>query len=100
MCGPIVRKLVKRDERVVFFFGKRRKLNDSDEFKVGRMIVHVFPELLGQRDGRWYAELIAYNDDVVISGALARSRASAVKKLERRIDSLHLAFNNLYENYV
>ena len=86
------------DEREVFFFGKRRKLNDEGEFKVGRMTVTVFTELVGG-GGSWYATLSAYKGEVTIEGPLGRSPASATKKLERRIDSLVGSFRRLYENY-
>lgn len=86
------------NEREVFFFGKKRKLNDEGEFKVGRMTVTVVSELVG--GGSWYATLSAYKGEVSIEGPLARSAAAATKKLERRIDSLHSAFRNLYESYV
>jgi hypothetical protein len=86
------------NEREVFFFGKKRKLNDEGEFKVGRMTVTVFTELVGG-GGSWYATLSAYKGEVTIEGPLARSAASATKKLERRVDSLVGAFRKLYESY-
>ena len=81
----MVRKLVKRDERVVRFFGKSRKLDHNGGFKVGRMRVLV---VLREPDSRWYADLSGYNDAVTIAVGGARSRAAALKQLERRIEAL------------
>jgi hypothetical protein len=85
--------------REVFFFGKKRKLNDDSAFKVGRMTVRVRTEIAPE-GRRWYATLSAYDGHFKVEGPLGRSKAAAVKKLERRIDSLHRAFNALYESYV
>lgn len=90
---------VKEEPDVVFFFGKKRKLNAQGELKVGRLTVSVVPELVGRPKRLWYATLSGYKGEVTIEGPLARSPASATKKLERRIDSLYSTFRNLYENY-
>lgn len=91
----MAKKSVIDDERVVFFFGKKRKLNDNDEFKVGRLTVRAFTELVGQPEGNWYAELTAYDENVTIHGPLGRSPAAAVKKLERRVQTLYYALKNV-----
>lgn len=90
----MAKKLVKRDENVVFFFGKRRKFNDNDGFKVGRMRVRVMPEMV---QGMWCAELVGYNDERIINVRGARSGVAAVKKLERRVEALHRALSVICE---
>ncbi len=82
---------MKRDERVVRFFGKRRKLDDNGEFKIGRLRVIVLPET--GLSTLWGAMLAGYNDDVTISIDGARSRAAALKQLERRIELLQRALD-------
>ena len=89
----MTKKLVKRDDSIVFFFEKKRKLNDEGAFKLGRMTVRTYPELVGRLEGRWYAELVGYNEDVAVGGPLARSRGAALKQLERRIESLQRALD-------
>lgn len=84
----MVKKLVKSDERVVFFFGKRRKLDENGGFKIGRMYVHTYPQL-----APWCAALVGYNEEVTVSVRNARSRAAALKQLERRIESLQRALD-------
>lgn len=87
----MTKKLVKSDERVVFFFGKRRKLDESGEFKAGRLRVLVLPETA--RGILWHAELFGYDGGVSINVGGARSRAAALKQLERRIESLQRALD-------
>lgn len=87
----MAKKLVNRDERVVFFFGKKRKLDNNDEFKIGRMHVSVVPETA--RSVFWCAELSGYNGKATISIGGARSRAAALKQLERRIELLQRALD-------
>ena len=82
---------VKRDERVVRFFGKRRRLDDNGEFKAGRLRVLVLPETA--RGFLWHADLSGYNDAVTIAVGGARSRAAALKQLERRIELLQRALD-------
>ncbi len=91
----MAKKLVKRDERVVFFFGKKRRLDDNDGFKIGRMTVRAYTELVGRPEGQWYAELIGYDDDVTVQGPLARSKAAALKKLERRLEALQRSLDTI-----
>ena len=88
----MAKKLVKRDDRVVRFFGKWRKLGDRGEFKIGRMRVLV---VMREPDSRWYADLSGYDDAVTIAVVGARSRAAALKQLERRIELLQRALDNL-----
>lgn len=90
----MVKKLVKRDENVVFFFGKRRKFNEGDEFKLGRMLVRVAPESIGA-DPTWYAELYGHEGAVRINVGHARSRAAALKQLERRLEGLQRALDTI-----
>ena len=59
---------VKRDERVVRFFGKRRRLDDNGEFKAGRLRVLVLPETA--RGVLWHADLSGYNDAVTIAAGV------------------------------
>ena len=83
-------KIVKQDERVVFFFGKRRKLDGNGGFKIGRMRVLV---VMREPDSRWYADLSGYDDAVTIAVGGARSRAAALKQLEIRIELLQRALD-------
>ncbi len=86
----MVKKLVKRDEHVVFFFGKRRRLDGNGGFKIGRMRVLV---VVREPNTRWFADLSGYDDAVTIAVGGARSRAAALKQLERRIASLQRALD-------
>lgn len=89
----MAKKLVKRDERVVFFFGKRRKLDESGEFKAGRLRVSVLPETVQGKF--WGAELSGYDGEATISVGGARSRAAALKQLERRLETLQRALDTI-----
>ena len=92
----MAKKLVKRDERVVRFFGKWRKLDRNGAFKVGRMRVIVLLETGGS--SFWGAMLIGYNDDATIEIGGARSRAAALKQLERRLEMLRRTLNTICED--
>ena len=93
----MAKKPVKRDyERVVFFFEKKRKLDDNGEFKVGRMRVRVKPQ--GRSAKGYYAMLSGYDGGVLITVLGARSRAAALKQLERRLEMLRRTLNTICED--
>ena len=90
----MAKKLVKRNENVVRFFGKWRKLDNRGELKIGRMYVRIAPEMV---QDMWCAELVGYDDERIINVRGARSGVAAVKKLERRVEALHRALSKICE---
>lgn len=75
----------------IVFFGKERKLDENNEFKVGRdMYVCVDPD-----PSISYAQFTAFGRSVSIYVSRGRSRADALRKLERRLRALQNALDGI-----